>query len=105
MHVSLYVTTLNIFFISGEYMAYFHRWLIFAKYCNAIPAFLAMPDWVIAKFANGRLREFLLWRLQLLQASHVGCCRIQPAQQHWQAAIDAVDIEGCDSHGFLLYAI
>ena len=66
---------------------------------HAVPAFLAVPDGLVAGVAQGRFGEVLLRRLQLLQAGDVGLRFLQPLQQGRQAAVDAVDVEGGDAHG------
>ena len=48
--------------------------------------------------AIGAVGKFLVRRLQLLQADDIGLGLGEPAQQHRQAAIDAVDVEGRDLH-------
>src|SRR5438067_1826251 len=57
-----------------------------------------MPDGAVPGTADRRLRKFLLRRLQLLQADDVRPGLRQPAQQHRQAAIDAIDVVGRDLH-------
>src|SRR5437764_12905636 len=57
-----------------------------------------MPDRAVSGIADRRLRKFLLRRLQLLQADDVRPGLRQPAQQHRQAAIDAIDVVGRDLH-------
>src|SRR2546423_10588860 len=57
-----------------------------------------MPDRAVPGIADRRLRKFLLRRLQLLQADDVRPGLRQPAQQHRQAAIDAIDVVGRDLH-------
>jgi hypothetical protein len=54
---------------------------------------------VVAGGADLHLREFILRRLQLLQAGDVRLGLFQPLQQGGQAAVDAVDVEGGDAHG------
>src|SRR5690606_17510218 len=70
---------------------------------HAVPALLAVPDGAVAGFADGVDGEFLLRRLQFLQAGDVGPGLLQPAQQHGQPAVDAVDVVGGDLHGRTLY--
>src|SRR5580704_375334 len=65
---------------------------------NAIPAFLAMPDWRVAGFADRRFREFILRCLQFLKAGDIRFEFRQPTQECRQPSTDAVDVEGCDLH-------
>src|SRR5215218_5888209 len=62
--------------------------------CDAIPTLLAVPDRAVAGVTKGRRREPLLRRLQLLQADDVRRGLGEPAQEHRQTAVDAVDVEG-----------
>src|SRR5690242_17131253 len=63
-----------------------------------------MPDRPVAHVGNRLLGELLLRRLQLLQADRVRLGLLQPAQQHRQAAVDAVDVVGGDLHPALHHA-
>ena len=65
---------------------------------DAVPALLAVPDRAVAGLADRGFREPLVRGLQLLQADDVRLGLRQPAQQHRQAAVDAVDVEGGDPH-------
>src|SRR5262249_62282832 len=57
-----------------------------------------LPDDPVTGHADGSLGEFLLGRLEFLQAHDVGCLLVKPAQQIGQAGPDAVDVVGDDSH-------
>ncbi len=63
---------------------------------DAIPALLAVPDRAVARLADRGLWKFLLGRLQFLKAHDIGLGFDEPAQEHREATIDAVDVEGCD---------
>src|SRR5690606_24902282 len=65
---------------------------------DAVPAALAMPDRLITRVTDRFLREALLRRLQLLKDNDVRLGKVQPAEQHWQAAVDAIHIVGGDFH-------
>src|ERR1700730_1202883 len=57
-----------------------------------------MPHRAVTSFPDCRLGEFLVRRLQLLQADNVRLRFAEPAYQYRKAAINAVHIEGRDSH-------
>src|SRR5262249_33540632 len=65
---------------------------------DAVPTLLAVPDHTIAGFADGCLRELLLWRFQLLQANDIRRSLAQPAQQARQTGADAVGVVGYNLH-------
>jgi hypothetical protein len=65
---------------------------------HAIPALLPMPDCAVTGGADSVDREFLIGRLQLLEAGDVRLGLPEPIQEDWQTCVDAVDIEGCDFH-------
>ena len=65
---------------------------------HAVPAFLAVPNCTVAGLADRGFREPLARGLEFLQADHVRQGVGQPAQQHWQAPVDAVDVEGRYPH-------
>src|SRR4051812_4640704 len=57
-----------------------------------------MPDHAIARISYCAFWEFLLWRLQLLQAYDIGRRLLQPAKHIRKPSIDAVDVECSDAH-------
>src|SRR6266446_7234600 len=59
-----------------------------------------MPDRAITGCPDCPLREFLVLRLQLLQADDFRLGFGEPAHQHREAAINAVHVEGHDLHLF-----
>ena len=63
---------------------------------NAIPAFLAMPDRVVAALADCSDRKPVIGRLEFLQAHNIGLFVGKPAKQVGQAAVNTVDIVGGD---------
>jgi hypothetical protein len=65
---------------------------------HPISGFLAMPDGAIAGRADRGCREFLVGRLQLLQACDIRRGVSQPIKQIGEASIDAVDVVGRDPH-------
>src|ERR1700733_15063256 len=69
---------------------------------DPVPALLAVPDHPVAGVADGGLREIFLRSLQFLQADDIRCRLFEPAQQVRQAGIDAVYIEGRDSHAGII---
>ncbi len=73
--------------------------------CDAIPTLLAVPDRAVAGVTKGRSREPLLRRLQFLQADDVRRGLGEPAHEHRQTAIDAVDVEGSDLHPSLFAGV
>src|SRR5208337_3919988 len=66
---------------------------------DAVPAFLSVPDDAIAGLLDHVAGEFLVWRLELLQADDVGLSHLEPAQENREPPIDAIDVEGRDLHG------
>jgi hypothetical protein len=72
------------------------------KYSDAVPALLTMPDRAITSRLDCGLEEFLVQRLQLLQADDLRLGFGEPAQQHRKAAINAIHVEGRDLHLFPL---
>src|SRR5690554_4140829 len=65
---------------------------------NTIPALLTVPDGAVAGALDRSDRKAFVRRFQLLQADHIRCCLLQPAQEDWQATIDAVDVVSGDFH-------
>ena len=63
---------------------------------DSVPAFLALPDRLVARRTDGALRK--RFRFQFLQADHVGRGLLKPAEKNGQPAIDAIDVEGRDLH-------
>ena len=61
---------------------------------DAVPAFLAMPDHTVACRLDLGDRKADVGRFQLLQANDARPGLLQPAQEHRQALIDAVNVEG-----------
>jgi hypothetical protein len=57
-----------------------------------------MPDRAVTSFPDCGLGEFLVRRLQLLQADNVRLRFAESAYQYRKAAINAVHIEGRNSH-------
>jgi hypothetical protein len=57
-----------------------------------------MPDRAVAGFPDREFGEFLVRRLQLLQAGDVRLGFAEPAHQHRETAIYAVHVEGRDLH-------
>ena len=98
VHRRLDVAAVGVVGIAGEAAAGLVRLGAARQDGDAVPALLALPDRAIAGGPDRRFRELLGRRLQLLQADHVGRRFLQPAQQHRQPAVDAVDVEGGDLH-------
>src|SRR5690606_27514080 len=65
---------------------------------HPVPTRLAMPDRFVAEVADRSLGELLVGRLELLQADDLGPAQLEPAQQHRQPSVDAVDVVGGDFH-------
>jgi len=57
-----------------------------------------MPDGAIAGIADRCCREFLIRRLQLLQARDIRRGVPEPIKQIGEASVDAVDVVGRDPH-------
>ena len=57
-----------------------------------------MPNRAVAGFPDLTDRKADIRCLQLLQANDIRPCFFQPAQEHRQASVDAVDIEGGNLH-------
>ncbi len=66
---------------------------------DAIPAFLAMPQRVVAGRLDRGDRKFLLRRLEFLQAHDVGLALLEIVQEGVQPAVDTVDVVGGEQHG------
>jgi len=88
----------EVFGITGEDTAALLRLSFAAKYGHTVPAFLTMPDGVVASVPDGGLGEFLLGGLQFLQANDVGGLLFEPAEQDGKASVDPIDIIGGDFH-------
>jgi len=65
---------------------------------DPVPGFLAMPDGAITGIADRCRREFLVRRLQLLQARDIRRGVPEPGEQIGDASVDAVDVVGPDPH-------
>lgn len=89
------VAALAIVRIARQAASGFYRVAATSQDCNAVPAFLAMPNGAISHSLQRRTREFVIRRLQFLQAHDIGVCRAEPALEHRQTAIDAIHIIGC----------
>jgi hypothetical protein len=63
-----------------------------------VPGFFAMPDGAIAGIADRCRREFLVRRLQLLQARDIRRGVLEPIKQIGEASVDAVDVVRRDAH-------
>ena len=68
---------------------------------DAVEAFLAMPDRVVADASELGGGETLVLALDLLKASDGGAGFLEPFEQPRQARLDPVDVERGDSHGFI----
>src|SRR5690606_31021267 len=66
--------------------------------CNAVETLLPMGRDIIAERLERRAREGLVEALDLLKSDDVGPGDLEPVQDHRQAGIDAVDVEGGDLH-------
>src|SRR5271155_6158777 len=84
--------------IAGQAATTLDRFAAAREDRDAIPAFLAMPDWRVAGFADRRFRKFILGRLQFLEARDIRFEFAEPSQKRRQPSADAVDVEGCDLH-------
>ena len=69
-----------------------------AKDRNTVPALLTVPDRFIAKCGDGSSGKTLVGRLQLLQANDMRTLLVEPAHEHGQTTVDAVNVIGCDLH-------
>src|SRR5271163_3375218 len=92
------VAAVRVLGIAGQAATTLDRFAAAREDRDAIPAFLAMPDWRVAGFADRRFRKFFLRRLQFLEARDIRFEFGQPAQERRKPSADAVDVEGCDLH-------
>ena len=76
----------------------FDQLLPFREDCNAIPAFLPVPNSVIPGPVYICCGEAVLRCLELLKANDVRRGFREPLQQRWKSRVDAVDIECGNSH-------
>ena len=63
-----------------------------------VPGFLPVPHHAVTGIADRCRREFLVGRLQLLQAGDIRRGVPQPIEQIGEASVDAVDVVGRDPH-------
>jgi hypothetical protein len=96
--IGLEITTLAVIRVAGQPAPGLLRLSTARQDGDTVPALLAVPDRTIAGLTDRRLRKLLLRRLQLLQANDVRLSPREPAQQHGQAPVHAVDVVGGDSH-------
>ena len=68
---------------------------------DSVPAALAVPDGGIAERFDGVRRERLIGALQFLDAGYVGRELREPAGQHVEPAVDAVDVGARDPQATL----
>src|SRR5208283_2949856 len=92
------VAAVRVLGIAGQAATTLDRFAAAREDRDAIPAFLAMPDWRVAGFADRRFRKFILGRLQFLQARDIWFEFVKPPQERRQASADAVEVVGCDFH-------
>src|SRR5665213_457497 len=76
------VPAMKVFRVAREPSSYFLRRFISRQYRYTIPAFLTMPDGMIASVFYGLLRKFFLWCFQFLEACHIRSSFFKPAKQH-----------------------
>ena len=65
------IPAVRIIQIARESAACLHRRSAARQYGDTVPALLALPDCAITGFPDRRLREFLVWCFELLQADDV----------------------------------
>ena len=101
-HRRLDIAALRRVGIVGQPAARLHRRTDARQKCDAIPARLAVPDRLVTRGGDGGGGELGIRCLQLLQHGDVGLTLGEPAQQHRQATVDAVDVESGDAHAVSL---
>jgi hypothetical protein len=89
---------MNILFIAREDAVEFLGLVTTRKNGYAVPALLTMPDGTVACFVYGGFGKLFLRCFKFLQAYNIGCGFVQPAKENREAAMDAVNIVGCDLH-------
>ena len=96
---SLDVAAVQVVLVAGESAARFDQRLAARENGDPVPAFLPMPDRLVARRADGAEGKGL--RFEFLQADDVGRRFFKPAEKNGQSAIDAIDVEGRDPHGLV----
>ena len=71
----------------------------FGEQGDAVPALLAVGFDIVAESLDLGARKALVDGLDLLQADNVRLLFVQPAQQQFDARLDAVDVPGSDTQG------
>ena len=66
--------------ITGKIADHFFNFMVFTEDSHSVPAFLPMPQGIVACIGNSLQRKFFLWRFQFLQANYIRLCLLQPAK-------------------------
>src|SRR5699024_2396913 len=89
----LEVARLEVGVVTGQAAPRFNGQFAARKDGDAMMPGLPMPDRAVAGGLDGADRKGRIRGLDLLQAGNVRSRLVQPFEQAWQAAVDAVDVE------------
>jgi hypothetical protein len=93
-----YIPTMGIVRIARERTAYLSKFCATGQDGDTVPALLTVPYGAVTRVTQRGFGKFLLGSLKLLETDDFGPSVVEPFEQHGQATIDAIHVEGGDLH-------